>query len=280
MEYNNELTNYRGRDIYITEKIIIKQPTLGEIEEFGEELYFRTIQTFTSVGADLKWQLWDYYHIDYTKISDYDLFIRFISRWVSSGKHIYQKMLENPDKYQNELNGLTEEKINEILINPMRLILGELDFADFIPVKKRYSEDNEQIVLYNPQRDIVIDKLIYSKMVGTIRKIHGFKRNGETPMNERTKMDLIDDARDDAFFSKDKPFKSVILPMLSTLKLKAGQLGNEKIWDMRINEFFYDAKRLGIIEESHLLLQGAYSGFANLKGVDKTKLDMFRAIEE
>lgn len=136
MEYSNELTNYRGRDIYITEKIIIKQPTLGEIEEFGEELYFRTIQTFTSVGADLKWQLWDYYHIDYTKISDYDLFIRFISRWVSSGKYIYQKMLENPDKYQNELNGLTEEKINEILINPMRLILGELDFADFIPVKK------------------------------------------------------------------------------------------------------------------------------------------------
>ncbi len=44
----------------------------------------------TSVGADLKWQLWDM-GIDYTKIDDYDLFIKVISQLVSSKK----KLLNN-----------------------------------------------------------------------------------------------------------------------------------------------------------------------------------------
>lgn len=275
----DEVQLYRGKDIYITDKIVITQPTLEEIVNFGEETYFKAINTFTSVGADLKWQLWDYFHVDYTKISDYDLFVKYISKWVSSGKLIYKELSNNPEKYADKLSGLSKEDIMLMIKNPLELILRDIDFADFIPMKKKYSEDNEQVVLYEPNKDIIVDRMIYSQMVSAIRKIHGFKRNGETPMNERTKMDLIEDARDDALFSKDKPFKSIILPMLSTLKLKAGQLGNEKIWNMKINEFFYDAKRLGIIEESHLLLQGAYSGFASLKGVDKEKLDMFRTIE-
>lgn len=277
MEYiNDDLGIYRGRDIYITDKIIVTQPTLDDIERFGEELYFKSVHTLTSVGADLKWQLWDYYHIDYTQISDYDLFVRYIYRWISSGKIVYQKLTENPEKYKKELSELTKEKIKELLINPMELVLKDLDFADFIPIKRKYGEENEQVVLYNPDKDIFIDKLVYSRLVKTIRKIHGFKRNNEMPINERTKMDLIEDARDDAMFSSKEPFKSILLPIVSTLKIKTG---NRDIWDSKINEFFYDAKRVGAIQETELLLSGAYSGFGSLKGIGKEKLDLFRSLD-
>ena len=76
----DELKIYRGGDIQITPKIIVTQPTLGQIEKFGEKQYFNAVYTLTAVGADLKWQLWDLEQIDYTTIEDYDLFIRFISK--------------------------------------------------------------------------------------------------------------------------------------------------------------------------------------------------------
>ena len=36
----DDLKIYRGNDIQITPKIIVAQPTIGQIEEFGEKRYF------------------------------------------------------------------------------------------------------------------------------------------------------------------------------------------------------------------------------------------------
>ena len=69
----DELSIYRGRDIQITPKIIVMQPTLDQIERYSEKRYFSAVHTLTAVGADLKWQLMDYFGIDYTQIKDYDL---------------------------------------------------------------------------------------------------------------------------------------------------------------------------------------------------------------
>lgn len=270
----DELTLYAGDEIEITKDIIITQPTLKQIKKFGERKYFNAVQTFTSVGADMKWQLWDM-GIDYTKIDDFDLFVQYISQLVSSKKRIYAELINDKEKYANILSSLSQEDIEDMQKNPLELILKDLDFADFIPLKAKYSEDVEQVVLYHPKKDITINKIIYLQMTEVIRKIHGFKRNNEIPANEQTKMDLIEDARDEFNLAKNKSFKSVILPLLSTLKVQSGQWGNDKIWDTKINEFFYDIKRAGHIQEAKMLLQGAYSGFTSLKGVSNDKINMF-----
>jgi hypothetical protein len=57
------------------------------------------------------------------------------------------------------------------------------------------------------------------------------------------------------------------------LAIKTGQLGSDSIWNTKINMFFDAIKRINKIQDAELLLQGAYSGFASLKGVDKTRLD-------
>ena len=69
----DDLKIYRGCDIPVTSKIIVKQPRLQQIVDFGEKEYFYAIYTLISVGADLKWQLWEK-GIDYTEIEDYELF--------------------------------------------------------------------------------------------------------------------------------------------------------------------------------------------------------------
>lgn len=266
----DELAIYRGRDIQIAPKIIVTQPTLGQIEEFGEQRYFNAVYTLTAVGADLKWQLWDFNHIDYTQIEDYDLFINFISQIVSSKRPLYEELMNNKDKYESELDSISQEELDEMLINPLQLILKDIDLADFIVCKL---EKNDQIVLYNQEQDITIDKYIYTQIVDVVRKIHGLKRNNQMPANERTKMDLIDDARDEAMMSARNPYKSTLKPLISAMTVKCGQCGDDNIWNMKISAFFDNIKRISKIQDAELLLQGAYSGFASLKGIDKNRLD-------
>lgn len=266
----DDLKIYRGSDIRITDKIIVTQPTIDQIINFGEKRYFSAVHTLTAVGADFKWQLWDYFNIDYTTIDDFDLFKKMICGVLSSKKKVYEELKNNPEKYKEHISKMTEEDWDELLINPMSLVLKDIDFADFIEYE---SDKNKETILYDKEHDITIDRFVYTRMVDAVRKIHGFKRNNEIPANESTKMDLIDDARDDAMMSAKKPYKSALKPLISALMVKTGQLGSNTIWDTKVNMFFDSIKRINKIQDATLLLQGAYSGFASLKGVDKSRLD-------
>lgn len=266
----DDLKIYRGSDIRITDKIIVTQPTIDQIIEFGEKRYFSSVYTLTGVGADFKWQLWNYFDTDYTTIDDFDLFKKMIYRLLSSKKKIYKLLKENPEQYEEEINTMTEEDWEELLFNPLSLVLKDVDFADF---EEYESDKSQETILYDKEHDITIDRFVYTRIVDAVRKIHGFTRNNQLPANERTKMDLIEDARDEAMASAQKPYRSVLQPLISALAVKTGQLGSDSIWNTKINMFFDSIKRINKIQDATLLLQGAYSGFASLKGVDKTRLD-------
>lgn len=266
----DELKIYRGSDIPITDKIIVTQPTIDQIIEFGEKRYFQTVYTLTGVGADFKWQLLDYYNRDYTEIEDFELFKLMIYGSLSSKKKIYEELKNNPEQYEEYIGKMTNEDWDDLLINPLSLILKDIDFADF---EEYESDKNHETILYDKEHDITIDRFVYAKMIDAVRKIHGFKRNNEIPANERTKMDLIEDARDDAMAASRKEYKSVLKPLISALAVKTGQLGSDSIWNTKINMFFDSIKRVNKIQDAELLLQGAYSGFASLKGINKDRLD-------
>jgi hypothetical protein len=266
----DDLKIYRGSDIRITDKIVVTQPTIDQIIEFGEKRYFQTVHTLIGVGADFKWQLWDYFGIDYTTIDDFELFKKMICGLLSSKKKIYKELKEHPEQYEEHINKMTEEDWNELLFNPISLVLKDIDFADF---EECESSKDPETILYDKEHDITIDRFVYAKIVDAVRKIHGFKRNDEKPANEITKMFLIDDAREEAMNAAKKEHKSILKPLISALTVKTGQLGSDSIWNTKVNMFFDAIKRINKIQDATLLLQGAYSGFASLKGVDKDRLD-------
>jgi hypothetical protein len=266
----DDLKMYRGSDIRITDKITVIQPTLDQIIEFGESKYFQAVHCLTGVGADFKWQLWDYLKTDYTTIDDFELFKKLIKPSLSSRKHIYNELKNNQEKYEEQIKRMTKEDWDELLFNPLSLTLKDIDLADF---EEYESDKNHETILYDKEHDITIDRFVYTRIIEAVRKIHGFKRNNELPANEITKMDLIEDARDDFMRDSKKPYKSVLKPLISALAVKTGQLGSESIWNTKINMFFDAIKRIGKIQDAELLLQGAYSGFASLKGIDKSRLD-------
>ena len=266
----DELKIYRGSDIPITDKIVVTQPTIDQIIEFGEKKYFGAVHCLTGVGADFKWQLWDYYGIDYTTIDDFELFKKMLWQSLSSKKYLYKELTENREKYEEQLKNISEEELEDMLVNPLSLVLKDIDLADF----EEYESDKcPETILYDKEHDITIDRFVYTKIVDAVRQIHGFKRNDQVPANDITKMFLIDDARDEAMAAAQKPYKSVLKPLISALAVKTGQLGSDSIFNTKIYMFFDAIKRINRIQDATLLLQGAYSGFANLKGVSKDRLD-------
>lgn len=276
IEYD-ELKIYTGCSIPINQNIVIHQPTLSEIVEFGEKQYFNAVYTLTSSPADFKWQLWEI-GIDYTKVDDYELFVFFTSHLLASQKNIYNEWIENPIKYQDELIKLTDEDAIKMKLNPLQLIIKNIDMADFTVLKETYGENNEQYVLYDLKNQIIIDRFVYRQIVDIVRKIHGLKRNSEIPANERTKMDLIEDARDEAMLAQNKPYKSLLKPLISTMKIKTHQCNNDQILKVNIEQFLYDIKKIGQIQNAELLLKGAYAGFNSLKGIEQNKLNIFADI--
>lgn len=266
----DELKIYRGSDIRINDKIIVIQPTIDQIIDFGEKRYFSTVHTLTGVGADFKWQLWDYFGIDYTTIDDFELFKKMICNLLSSKKKIYEELKKHPEQYEEHTNKMAEEDWEELLFNPISLVIKDIDFADFEEYK---SDKSQETILYDKEHDITIDRFVYARIVDAVRKIHGLKRNNQLPANEITKMFLIDDAREEAMAAAQKPYKSVLKPLISALAVKTGQLGSDSIWNTKVNMFFDSIKRVNKIQDATLLLQGAYSGFASLKGIDKDRLD-------
>ena len=266
----DELKIYRGSDILITDKIIVTQPTIDQIIEFGEKRYFQTVYTLTGVGADFKWQLLDYFGRDYTEIEDFELFKLMIYGSLSSKKKIYEELKNNPEQYKEYISKMTDKDWDDLLFNPLSLILKDIDFADF---EEYNSDKNHETILYDKKHDITIDRYVYAKIVDAVRKIHGLKRNNQLPANEITKMFLIDESREEAVEAAKKEYKSVLKPLISALAVKTGQLGNDSIWNTKINMFFDSIKRINKIQDAELLLQGAYSGFASLKGIDKDRLD-------
>lgn len=266
----DELKIYRGSDIVITDKIIVTQPSIGQIVDFSERRYFHAVQCLTGVGADFKWQLWDYFQTDYTTIDDFELFKMMIWKSLSSRKYFHKMLTENKEQYAEQLKNISEDELDDMLINPLSLILKDIDLADF----EEYESDKyPETILYDKEHDITIDRFVYMRIVDAVRRIHGFKRNNEIPANEITKMDLIDDARDEAMMAAQKPYKSILMPLISALTVKTGQLGSDSLWNTKIFMFFDAIKRINKIQDATLLLQGAYSGFANLKGIDKNRLD-------
>lgn len=276
MQGFDELKIYRGKDIPVTEKIIVTQPTLEEIVEFGEAEYFGAVHILTSVGADLKAQLWDL-GIDYTEIADYDLFLDYIQYVLGSQKRDYIKIIADKQAYDEYIKTYGVQELEKMNVNPLELIFKDLDFSDF---EVFYDEEKKQRILYNEDKDITIDKFVYLRMVELVRKIHGYKRNNERPANERTKMDLIEDARDELMASSIKEYHSTLLPMISALTVKTGQCGSDAIWHMPIAQFLENVKRATKIQQADLLLQGAYSGFADIKGVDANSLSWFGDLNE
>ena len=238
---NDELKIYRGEDFVVSDHIVIHQPTLSEICDYGERNYYNMIYQLTSTPQSMKSQLWDI-GIDYTEITPYQLFYNFLYK-------IYPQ-------------------------EQTSILFGDLDLTNF-QVMQRKDDKSVALCQYIDNDLVIIDEFTYNMIVDYLRAVHNIEKDERMPANESTKMILIEDDRDAIEINQRKEYHSQLKNLISSMiNCEGFKYNHSQVWDMKINAFMDSVKRITKIKNANLLLQSGYSGFGiNLKDVDKKQLN-------
>ena len=178
----DDLKLYIGDDFVINDHIKVLQPTVKKIAEFGERDFFSVVHTVTAIPSDMKSQLWDM-GLDWMEVEDFELFMMLAQT-------------------------LTPERTG--------ILFGDLDLSKLRPYR---NNQNGDIVLADKETGIVVDKMIYLRIVEYLRKAFNITPKIEKAANKMTKKILIEEDRKKIEFNKDKPFKSFLLPLISAVKV-------------------------------------------------------------
>ena len=143
--------------VEIVPNLILRIPTVGEILE-DEDKYYGIVSSLTASPFQYMVQL-DDMGIDYTQITDYQLFMMLFPMYAQSD---------------------------------LSLIFGDLDTSDF---NVYINQDDDSQVIYSPSNNIVIDELVYNDLSDTIRKINLFEKVKSKPGNESARKYLLEKER-------------------------------------------------------------------------------------
>lgn len=208
----------------------LRIPTVGEILE-DEQHYYSLISSLTATPFQYMVQL-DDMGIDFTKITDYELFLMLFPSFAQTD---------------------------------MSILFGETNLSDISVCK---SNKNGALVLYSPKNDIAIDELIYGKIVEYIRKINNLKKENRKPGNDEAKEFRIKLERKKQKRNAKKPYEPYLEKMVVALvnrpefKYNYEQVDNLTIY--QFNQSFEQIKTSITFENTMI---GVYAGT-----VDTTKI--------
>ena len=237
----DDLKLYIGDDYIINNQVKVLQPTIRQIAEFGEREFFSVVHTVTAIPSDMKANL-DDMGLDWMEVDDFELFV-MLSQTLT------------PDR--------------------TRLLFGDLDFSKLRPFNHPHIEG--EIILANKEAGILIDKMIYLKIVSYLRKAFNITPKVEKAANKITKRILIEEDRKKIEFNKNKPFKSFLLPLISSVKVKQCYT-KEYVLNMGYVEFMNDVARLQVIHNADHLLSACYAGTIDMKKINKAELNWMKEL--
>ena len=143
--------------VEIVPNLFLRIPTVGEILE-DEDKYYGIVSSLTASPFQYMVQL-DDMGIDYTQITDYQLFMMLFPMYAQSD---------------------------------LSLIFGDLDTSDF---NVYINQDDDSQVIYSPSNNIIIDELVYNDLSDMIRKINLFEKVKSKPGNESARKYLLEKER-------------------------------------------------------------------------------------
>lgn len=226
-----------GQDYPINEHIVIHNPTLGEIRDYGEEKYLEDVYYATLRPYDAAVFLDDMKR-DYRYVEDFELFYTLC-------KH---------------------------LINSDSLIFSGLDISN---MTVGVNPNTNEYYLYSDQ--VVIDKLLYTKIVQAIRSINFvsdkiFINPGSTYAVQVWIRQQRDKMKRAARKPKEPadPYSSIVSALVNTSGFKYDYTS---VMDLHISQFFDAFYRINKIQDAQNIMTGIYSGCIDSKKLNKDVLD-------
>lgn len=236
-----------GQDYKINDKIIVHNPTIAEISEFGEFNYLALINYIVMRPYDDMVNLWDE-GIDYETVSDFELFIRNVLS------------LGFTPKYSS-------------------ILFGDLDFGTFTV---GVNPQNEELIITNGE--VVIDRNIYQQIVDYVRFINYIDseiQNEIKPGSLATKKYLIKRMRRKQEFNAKKEPKQHIANLVSSLvNIPNTNYSYEGVMELHISQLYDSFYRVMKRDGSHYVKQAIYGGTINPKDIDNSVLEWFGSISK
>lgn len=218
--------------IEIIPNLSVRIPTVGEILE-NEFSYFNIISLLTVTPFQYMVQL-DDMGLDYTKITDYDLFKMLFP--------IYAK-------------------------SDLSIIFGTTDTSDFDIYVDKQNNDNQ--VIYSKKNNVMIDELVYNDLTDTIRKINLLEKVCSKPGNDSAHKYLLEKERRKQKHNKNKKQKPYLEKMVIALvNTSEFPYNYDSCMDLSIYRFNQSLKQIQHKIAYDNTMTGVYSGT-----VDTSKLN-------
>lgn len=229
---------YFGEDYHVTDKIIIHQPSIQEIIDYGERDFYTMVYGLCTNPTGVRLRLWDL-GIDWNSISDYELFAMLI---------------------------------HNMKVEETRILFGDLDLSQFV-MQKLDEETGKFTLLYLPDISIEIDELIYMKIIDYIRTLFNIHPKVEKAKDKITKESLIEEDRLNLRFAQmqeKKDDNSILLPLISAALNHPGfKYKKNELREVQIVEFMDSIRRIQLYENTIALMHGVYGGF-----IDTSKMNL------
>jgi len=248
----DQLKLLRGDNLYINQYITVKNPTLNEIIEYGEENYFNSIELFCLKPYDLMVQLYDS-GIDYRDIDNYEVFLM-----------LFQSALFSNDE-------------NNIHIKGLKWFIGDYNFSIY---KNNQSNMN---VLYDEKKNIIIDKLIYMRISHFIKQINNIPEKNEYNLANMSAIRLmVEDKRREYNRLKNKPkvFASLLENIISALIWDSNcSLKINDVWDLHISQIYNGLNRISCNKNYDQIMNAIYTGNIDQKTIDVNTIHWAKKIK-
>ena len=229
--------------------IVIYQPTIGQIIDYGEEDFWQMLNPFVTNPTTHRVFLWEN-GIDWNKISEYTLFRTLLG-----------------------LSGFTPDKT--------ALLFGDLNLSEFVPYGVYDDNGNitNEITLYNKEKDIELSEDDFNEMVFYIRTMFNMFPKVEKAKNKATKESIIFEEKMNMQNKEESNNSSILFSLISACVNHPGfKYKTTELEDVGIFEFMDSTKRLQIYEQTTALLSGMYSGMIDTKGIDDKEFNFMRNI--
>ena len=215
-------------EIKIVPGLSIHIPTVGEVLR-RERDYLGIVSACTSVPYQYMVQL-DDIGVDFTTITDFDLFIRIFPAYAK---------------------------------DDMSILFGNIDLSDMEGYMDK--RDNRKF-LYSPQNDLQIDEHTYLTIAQWIRKINILKRVNKQPGNDKAKEYLIEKNRRKQKRLARKKWESELEKLVIALvNQKDFKYNYEEIMDLSIYKFYQSFKQIQTNINFENTMRGVYAGTLDTK---------------
>ena len=265
---------YFGDPYPVTDRIIINQPSIQEVMEYGENEFFSMLYIFIGNTTFRKLELWES-GVDWNKVSDYELFCRLVGLLPVERTRIF---FGDVDFQKFKL--IETAKASELPAEPQ---VPEGKKLTVIEKRKLYFKQFEECVtFYDEEDDIEINAETYHKIVDILREMVHIYPKTEYTVGKISKELLIEEEKQKlikASKEADKP-SSILQPLISACVNHPGfKYRKSELRMVQLNEFMDSVRRLQVYEATHALLGGSYSGFMDTSKVPKDNFDFMRTLD-